>query len=152
MTVVNKLFNLVEPDIAYFGQKDYQQVLIIRQMVKDLSMNVAIKTMPIVRERDGLAMSSRNKYLTPLLRGKAVCLYQALQKAKALVKSGECSSIKIISEMKNIIKCVSEARINYIAIVDRHGLQDIKQVKKGKTLIALAVFIDKTRLIDNTLI
>lgn len=152
MTVVNKLFNLVEPDIAYFGQKDYQQVLIIRRMVKNLDMNVAIKTMPTVRERDGLAMSSRNKYLAPLLRNKAICFYQALQEAKEMVKRGERSSTKIISGIKKIIRHVREARIDYIAIVDRHNLRDIKQVKKGKTLIALAVFINKTRLIDNTLI
>jgi pantoate--beta-alanine ligase len=121
-------------------------------MVKDMDINVAIKTMPTVREQDGLAMSSRNKYLTPLLRNKATCLYQALHKAKELVKTGEFSSTKIISEMKNIIRHVREARIDYIAIVDRHNLQNIKQVKKWKTLIALAVFINKTRLIDNTLI
>lgn len=152
MTVVTKLFNLVEPDIAYFGQKDYQQVLIIKQMVKDMDMNLIIKIMPTVREKDGLAMSSRNKYLTPVLRNKATCLSQALLKAKQQIKEGEHSSKRIISEMKGIIRYVKEARIDYIGIVNRHNLQGIKQVKTGETLIALAVFIDKIRLIDNTLI
>ncbi|MBI4833984.1 MAG: pantoate--beta-alanine ligase [Planctomycetes bacterium] len=152
MTVVAKLFNLVEPDTAYFGLKDYQQSLIISKMVSDLNINTVIKTLPTFREKDGLAMSSRNKYLTASLRAKAACLYQALGMAKKLIASGEYSSSKIIKEMARFMKKINKARIDYIAIVDRDTLEDLPKVKKGKTLIALAVFLDKTRLIDNTLV
>jgi pantoate--beta-alanine ligase len=149
MTVVAKLLNITEPDIAYFGLKDYQQITIIKQMVRDININVSIKAMPIIREKDGLAMSSRNQYLTPDLRAKATRLYKALIKAKDSVKKGERSGSKIISQMKMIIKKGREAKIDYVSIVDRDTLQDITQIQKGKSLVALAVFIGKTRLIDN---
>jgi len=149
MTVVAKLFNITEPDIAYFGLKDFQQLAIIKQMVRDLNMAVSIKAMPIIREKDGLAMSSRNQYLTPDLRIQATCLYKALTQARDWVKKGECSSSKVISQMKAIIKKVKEARIDYVTIVDRNTLQAIPRIQKGKSLIVLAVFIGKTRLIDN---
>lgn len=149
MTVVGKLFNITEPDIAYFGLKDYQQITIIKQMVRDLNINVSIKAMPIIREKDGLAMSSRNQYLTPDLRAKATCLYQAITKADDLVKKGERSSSKIISRVKAIIKKAKEAKIDYVTIINRDTLQNTPRVQKGKSLIALAVFIGKTRLIDN---
>jgi pantoate--beta-alanine ligase len=152
MTVVAKLFNLVEPDIAYFGLKDCQQSLIIKKMASALNMNTVIKTLPTFREKDGLAMSSRNKYLTADLRAKAACLYQALGMAKKLIAKGERSSRKLIKEMTQSIKNVKGARIDYISLVDCETLEDLSTVKKGRSLIALAVFFDKTRLIDNVLI
>ncbi|MFH1227351.1 MAG: pantoate--beta-alanine ligase [Planctomycetota bacterium] len=153
LTVVNKLFNIVEPDIAYFGQKDYQQALIIRRMVRDLDMNLRIKVMPIVREEDGLAMSSRNRYLSADQRRQATCLYRALNEAKRQVRSGQVSAARIIGAMKKIINLSDESRIDYIAIVEPETLLDIKTVKPGqKALAALAVFIGRTRLIDNMFI
>jgi pantoate--beta-alanine ligase len=156
MTVVTKLFNIVEPDIAYFGQKDYQQALIIKQMVRDLNQNLLIKVLPIVREKDGLAMSSRNRYLTPAERTKASCLYQVIRQAETLIRRGEYSSNKIIRKMRYAISRVKGVRIDYIAIVDPTTLAPLKEIKtksrRGGILVALAVFIGKTRLIDNILI
>ncbi|MBI4712319.1 MAG: pantoate--beta-alanine ligase [Planctomycetes bacterium] len=154
LTVVNKLFNIVEPDIAYFGQKDYQQALVIKQMVTDLNMDVQVKVMPIVREKDGLAMSSRNKYLTPAERQEAICLYRALLKATELICSSRrpVSAVKIIGAMKGIINSVRHSRIDYIAVVDPQTLEPIKTITYRQVLIALAVYIGKTRLIDNFLI
>lgn len=154
LTVVNKLFNIVEPDIAYFGQKDYQQALVIKQMISDLNMNVQIKVMPIIRERDGLAMSSRNKYLTPAERQEATCLYRAFLKATGLIRSNRhpVNSVKIIRAMKGIINSVSHSRIDYIVVVDPQTLKPVKTITYRQVLIALAVYIGKTRLIDNFLI
>ena len=153
LTVVNKLFNIAEPDIAYFGQKDYQQALIIKQMVKDLNMNLKIKVMPIIREPDGLAMSSRNAYLTPEQRQQAVCLYQALNEAKRLIRNGEMSASRITGAMKCIINQAGESWIDYVAIVDKKTLTDIKIIPlHQKILIALAVYMGKIRLIDNMVI
>jgi len=148
-TVVTKLFNIVKPDIAYFGQKDAQQAVVIRQMARDLNMPIKIKTMPIVRERDGLAMSSRNNYLNSEERRASLILYQSLKEARAMVKRGvsNCGTIK--QKITNLIKRERLARIDYVEIVDKDNLEKIRSVKKGHTLIALAVYINKTRLIDN---
>jgi len=150
-TVVTKLFNIVCPDIAYFGQKDAQQAIIIKRMVKDLNIPVKIKVLPIVREKDGLAMSSRNTYLNEKERKDALVLYQALNLAKDLIKSGITDSGKIIDRLRRFIKKKKNAKIDYISVVDTDNLNPVKKVSK-KCLIALAVWIGRTRLIDNIIV
>jgi len=150
-TVVAKLFNIVAPDIAYFGQKDAQQAIIIQRMVKDLNMPVKIRVMPIVREDDGLAMSSRNQYLNQSERKEAVVLYKALNKAKALVKQGIRDSQSIIKEIKSAIIKKKPTRIDYISITDPDNLKPVARIK-DKALLALAVWFGRTRLIDNTIL
>ena len=147
-TVVIKLFNIVKPDISYFGQKDAQQAVIIRRMATDLNMDLRVKVMPIIRDADGLAMSSRNAYLSPTERKETLVLKSALQKAKDMINSDEIESRKIISQMRRIIKSAPSAKIDYISIVDPQTLRDLKTIK-GKILIAVAVKIGKTRLINN---
>ena len=147
-TIVHKLFNIVQPDIAYFGQKDFQQAVIIKRMVRDLNIPVKIRVLPIVRERDGLAMSSRNKYLNRQQRKEAPILFQSLQLAKEALKKGERNSARIISRMKKMIERVPEAKIDYVSIVDPETLEDVRLVR-GRVLVALAVRIGKARLIDN---
>lgn len=150
-TVVTKLFNIVKPEVAYFGQKDAQQAIVIKRMTKDLNMGIKIKVGPIVREPDGLAMSSRNKYLSTSQRRQALALKQALQKAKVMVKSGEFDANKVKSAICEIIKKKKSAKIDYVSIVDPETLRGLKRIKK-KTLIALAVWVGKTRLIDNAVV
>lgn len=150
-TVVTKLFNIIEPDIAYFGQKDYQQALVIKKMAEDLNMPVNIRVMPIVREPDGLAMSSRNTYLNSQERSDAAVLYSSLQKAKDAVLGQEKNSERIIAKIRSEIAKKRSARIDYIAIRDARTL-GTPDYLKGKTLIALAVWIGKTRLIDNIIV
>ncbi|MBU0759739.1 MAG: pantoate--beta-alanine ligase [Candidatus Omnitrophica bacterium] len=150
-TVVAKLFNIVSPDIAYFGQKDAQQAIVIKRMVKDLALPVKIKVMPIVREKDDLAMSSRNTYLDRDSRKQAASLHKSLKAARELYKKGEKDSKKIISRMRNLILAEKDAEIDYIVIVDPETLMDVKKIS-GKTLVALAVRIGKTRLIDNVIL
>ena len=148
-TVVNKLFNIVQPDRAYFGEKDYQQLKVIQRMVKDLNMNVQVIGCPIVREPDGLAMSSRNKYLSPEERKAALSLSKALFKAKELFESGETDINKIRKEMEKIILSHPEVKeVQYIEFVDAETLKPKEKLEKG-TVIALAVFVGNTRLIDN---
>ncbi|HLY09546.1 MAG TPA: pantoate--beta-alanine ligase [Planctomycetota bacterium] len=151
MTIVTKLFNIVKPDAAYFGQKDFQQSLIIRRTVTDLNLEVAIKILPTVREEDGVAMSSRNLYLGPKQRKDATCLIQALRLAEDLVNGGESSAAQVSSEMRRLIRKVKGTRVEYIAIVNSDTLEPVKEIK-GKTLIALAVRIGKARLIDNVIV
>lgn len=146
-TVVTKLLNIVNPDIAYFGQKDAQQAIVIRHMTQDLNMGVAIKILPTVREKDGLAMSSRNAYLSADERRAAPTVYRALQLARDLIRLGDRDAANIRSEMrKMLLPVVSE--IDYISIVDPNNLTDLKTIK-DKTLVAVAVWIGETRLIDN---
>ncbi|WP_029522304.1 pantoate--beta-alanine ligase [Persephonella sp. KM09-Lau-8] len=148
-TVVNKLFNIVQPDRAYFGEKDYQQLKVIQRMVKDLNMNVQVIGCPIVREPDSLAMSSRNKYLSPEERKAALSLSKALFKAKELFESGETDINKIRKEMEKIILSHPEVKeIQYIEFVDAETLKPKEKLEKG-SIIALAVFVGNTRLIDN---
>ena len=149
-TVVAKLFNIVKPHTAIFGQKDAQQALVIRRMVRDLHFDVHIHVEPIIREPDGLAMSSRNQYLSPKGRKDAAVLYQSLQKARHAIESGETDSVKIITIMRAMITAVP-SRIDYIEIVDAESLQPLSVVQ-GNVLIALAVYIDQTRLVDNLLL
>lgn len=147
-TVVSKLFNITQPDRAYFGQKDAQQLAVIKQMVNDLNFDIEIIGCPIVRETDGLAKSSRNSYLSPQERQAACCLYQAIDTAQILIKQGEHSSRKLLSAMQTIIAKQPLAKIDYIEFVDLQTLKPIETIKSG-VLCALAVYIGKTRLIDN---
>ncbi|MDD5655494.1 MAG: pantoate--beta-alanine ligase [Candidatus Omnitrophica bacterium] len=150
-TVVAKLFNIVECDVAYFGQKDAQQALIIKKMSADLNMPLKIKVMPIIREKDGLAMSSRNKYLSPGERRDAAVLHKALLLAKSLVKRGRKAPAYLVNRMKDLVREKKSARIDYIDVVDARDLSPVKSIQ-GKVLILLAVWIGKTRLIDNIII
>lgn len=150
-TVVAKLFDIVRPEIAYFGQKDAQQAIVIKKMAEDLNMGVEIKMMPIIRESDGLAMSSRNVYLSGPERKDAAVLYGSLKKAESLVKSGVRDAKKIAGTIEESIKAVPTAKIDYISITDTLELKEINKVS-GETLMALAVFIGKTRLIDNIIV
>lgn len=147
-TVVLKLFNMVEADFAFFGQKDAQQVAVIEKMVSDLNLNVRIIPCPIVREADGLAMSSRNVYLNPEERAQALVLYQSLKRVESLIQSGE-KNVKILkSEIQSCIEKSPLAEIDYIEVVKASNLETPEELS-GDILIALAVKFGKTRLIDN---
>ena len=150
-TVVNKLFNIVQPDRAYFGQKDAQQLAIIKRMVQDLNMDLEIIGCPIVREEDGLAKSSRNTYLSEEERQAALVLSRAVKLGQELVAGGETNAKKIVSEMRALIEKEPLARIDYVKAVDGLTMQQIDTVKKPM-LVALAVYIGKTRLIDNFIV
>jgi pantoate--beta-alanine ligase len=150
-TVVNKLFNIVQPDKAYFGQKDAQQVAVIKKMVKDLNMPLEVVVCPTVREADGLAMSSRNTYLTPEMRKGAPVLYQSLQKARAMFEAGEKSVADIRREMTAMISKEPLGTIEYISFADNETLKEIHTIKPP-VLISMAVKFGKTRLIDNLVI
>jgi pantoate--beta-alanine ligase len=150
-TVVTKLFNIVTPDHAYFGQKDAQQAMVLQRMAKDLNMDLAVVILPTVREKDGLAMSSRNTYLDPEERKQAVILSQSLKRAAEIITDGERSAQAIITWIASNIASAPLAKIDYINIVD---IQEIKPVEtiNGPVLIALAVRFGKTRLIDNIIV
>jgi pantoate--beta-alanine ligase len=150
-TVVLKLFQIVGPDIAFFGQKDAQQAIILRKMAQDLNLDVQVEIMPIVREADGLAMSSRNTYLSPEERAAALVLAKSLEEAKRQIDHGERRAEVILDGMKAMIGQEPLARIDYVEAVDMEDLDPVKKIVKG-TLIALAVFIGPTRLIDNIII
>jgi pantoate--beta-alanine ligase len=150
-TVVAKLLNMVQPDVMYLGQKDAQQVRVIEQLVADLNFPVAIHVVPTAREKDGLAMSSRNVHLNAKERAQAPVLYKALKGALKRIKSGERSAARIVGIIQKIIKESSGGKIQYVACVDANTLEPLKRLK-GKVLIALALFFGKTRLIDNVII
>ncbi|MGB2630853.1 MAG: pantoate--beta-alanine ligase [Candidatus Omnitrophota bacterium] len=150
-TVVAKLFNIVSPGKSYFGQKDAQQAVIIRQMVKDLNMNTEIRVMPIVREDDGLAASSRNAYLTGDERRQALRLYNSLKKAEKLVAEGELLAGKIKKEIEKVLVEGEDIRIDYIEVVDAETLEPVENVRDN-ALVAVAAFVGNTRLIDNTVV
>lgn len=147
-TVVSKLFNIVMPDRAYFGQKDAQQLCVIRKMVKDLNFDIEIVACPIIRESDGLAKSSRNTYLNKDERQAALCLSKSLKLAEEMIKKGETDTKKIIKSAVDLINNEPLAKIDYVEIVDFNTLKSIEIVKKP-ILMAEAVYIGKTRLIDN---
>lgn len=149
-TVVNKLFNIVQPDRAYFGQKDAQQLAIIKRMVKDLNMNLEIIGCPIVREEDGLAKSSRNTYLNPEERKAALVLNQSLKKGKELLESGCRDAKEIRKVITEIIEKEPLAKIDYVKVVDGLTMQQVEKIEK-EVLVAIAVYIGKTRLIDNVI-
>lgn len=150
-TVVAKLFNIVQPTRAYFGQKDAQQTIVLRQMVRDLNFNLEMVIGSTVREPDGLAMSSRNAYLSEENRAAATVLFRALRAAKAAYEAGERSGEKLRELMREMISAVSQARIDYVSAADPHTLEELEMVKSG-VLLSTAVFFGKTRLIDNILI
>ncbi len=150
-TVVAKLFNIVVPDRAYFGQKDAQQLAVVRHMADDLSYGIEIIGCPIVREEDGLAKSSRNTYLSNEERKAALILNKALSEGKKLINSGEKDADKIKATISDIINTEPLARIDYVEVVSWDTLEPIKEIN-GQVLAAVAVFIGKTRLIDNFII
>ena len=154
-TVVTKLFNIVKPDVAIFGSKDFQQLQIIRRMVKDLNYNIKIVGCPIVREDDGLAMSSRNAYLSPEQRQSALCLSKSLEKAEDMILNGEKITSTVKKELASYIKSFSFTEIDYISICDPETLDEIGDGDINTAdplLIAMAVYVGKTRLIDNRII
>ncbi len=150
-TVITKLFNIVRPDVALFGCKDFQQLTVIRRMAEDLNMPVEIVGMPIVREADGLALSSRNAYLSPSERQSALCLYHAITKARELFAAGERSVAVLAREARAVIEGEPAAAIDYVEFRDGVQLQE-QELADSSTLLALAVKIGQTRLIDNTVL
>ena len=147
-TVVTKLFNIVAPDRAYFGEKDAQQLAVIKRMVRDLNIDVEIVGCPIVREKDGLAKSSRNTYLSVEERNAATILNKSLTLAKEKIQAGERDSAVIIKLIEEIINSEKLARVDYIEVVDSLSMEKVERIEKA-VLVAIAVFIGKTRLIDN---
>jgi pantoate--beta-alanine ligase len=147
-TVVAKLFNIVKPDRAFFGQKDSAQAVIIRRMVRDLNLDVEIVVCPIVREPDGLALSSRNAYLDPRQRQQATVLYRALMRVQALADRGESDSTCLIAAALEVFKQEPAVRLDYFEIVDRDTLDPVPNTSQG-ALVAVAAFVGTTRLIDN---
>lgn len=152
-TVVLKLLNWVMPDTLYLGQKDYQQFRVVEQMVKDLDFPAKVKMAPIVREPDGLAMSSRNIFLNATARAEAVLLYRALQEGTQLVRAGQRDTAKIKRAMRELLKAILHGHLDYLEMVDAQTLEPVVKLKNGaRVLIALAFFFGKTRLIDNVII
>lgn len=147
-TVVSKLFHIVAPDRAYFGQKDAQQLAIIKRMVRDLNFDIEIVGCPIVRETDGLAKSSRNTYLNPEERKAALVLSRAVGLGEELIQNGERKANVIVEKMKKLIEEEPLAKIDYVQAVDAISIQPVAEIK-GTVLVAMAVYIGKTRLIDN---
>ncbi|MDI3472951.1 MAG: pantoate--beta-alanine ligase [Thermotogaceae bacterium] len=150
-TVVTKLFNIVKPTRAYFGQKDAQQFRVLKRMVEDLNMDVEMVEAPIVRESDGLAMSSRNVYLSPEERKQAVALFETLNLAKKAIENGERDAEKVKQLMRENISKYDKVIIDYIEIVDEKNLTPLSKIE-GKVLIAIAAFVGKARLIDNIIV
>lgn len=146
-TVVSKLFNIVAPDRAYFGQKDAQQLAIIKKMVQDMNFDVEVVGCPIVREEDGLAKSSRNTYLSDEERKAALCLSKSVKKGMKIIKEG-ISAKEVLDEMKKVINQEPLAKIDYVSMVDSLTMEDVETVDRD-VLVAMAVYIGKTRLIDN---
>jgi pantoate--beta-alanine ligase len=149
-TVVLKLLQIVQPHFVWFGRKDYQQLVIIRKVVKDLNLEVEVCDVPIVRDKDGLALSSRNVYLTPEQRPAALTLQQAIQVAERIIAKGERSPAKIVSNMREVIRAQQGAEIEYIAVCHPETLHELDAVEV-RTLVALAVRVGRARLIDNAL-
>ena len=150
-TIVTKLFNIVKPHVAVFGQKDYQQLIVIRKMVRELDLDIEIIGAPTIREIDGLAMSSRNTYLTTDQRISALSLYQSLKKAKEAIEKGEQDAIKIVDTTRELIQSRPDTEIDYISICDPDTLMDVKTIDKP-VVMALAVKVGKARLIDNMIL
>jgi pantoate--beta-alanine ligase len=147
-TIVSKLFHIIGPHKAFFGQKDAAQVAVLRKMVRDLNFPLQIVVCPIVREADGLALSSRNRYLSEKERGQALVLHRALRAVEAAAASGEKFSSKLIETAQNVFAQEPDVRVDYIAVVDPETLEDVPDVRNG-ALIAVAAFVGATRLIDN---
>ena len=150
-TVVSKLFNIVQPDLAFFGQKDAAQAAVIRKMVRDLDFDVGIVVCPIVREKDGLAMSSRNVYLSPEQRKQATVLYLSLMRVQTLADQGESDAAKLIATGKEVIAEEPQVRLDYFEIVNWETLDPVPDISKG-ALVAVAAYVGETRLIDNVVL
>ena len=149
-TIVGKLINIVGPHFAFFGRKDAQQVIVLKRMVRDLAMNVEIVVCPIVREEDGLALSSRNRYLSTEERKAATVLRRALEKGRSLYNGGERDSARLAAAMRSIVEAEPLARLDYVAITDTEKLDNLDLIPGIRpTLVSIAVFIGRTRLIDN---
>jgi pantoate--beta-alanine ligase len=151
-TVVSKLFEIVKPDLAFFGQKDAAQVAVLRKMVRDLDMDVELVVCPIVREEDGLAMSSRNAYLTPEQRQQALVLHRSLMRVQLAADRGEQDAAKLRAIGAQVIAEESGARLDYFAIVDPETLDPVVETKTRAALVAVAAYVGATRLIDNLLL
>jgi pantoate--beta-alanine ligase len=147
-TVVAKLFNITQPDVAVFGAKDFQQAAVIKRMTRDLNFPIAIDIAPTFREPDGLAMSSRNKYLEGDLRRQGVVLWRAIQKAQAMVKKSPVAAKKLRADLKKLIESELAPKLDYVEFFDPDTLQPLTKVGRGAHM-ALAVFVGKARLIDN---
>ncbi len=150
-TIVAKLFNIIQPDFAFFGQKDAAQVAVLRQMVRDLNLSVQLVTCPIVREPDGLAMSSRNRYLSGGEREQALSLYRALEGARTRVEHGEFRATTLLDSMRSNLQREPRVRVDYVAAVDPDTLLPLVDVRSG-ALLAIAAYVGDTRLIDNILL
>jgi len=150
-TIVAKLFHIVEPHVAFFGQKDAAQVAIIRRMVRDLNLPVEIVACPIVREADGLAMSSRNVYLDPQQRQQALVLYRSLARVKEVASQGESNAGPLLAAARETIAAEKNLRLDYLEIVDPNSLDPVEEISRG-ALVAVAAFVGNTRLIDNILL
>lgn len=150
-TVVNKLFNIVMPDKAYFGEKDAQQLAVVRRMVRDLNMDIEIIGCPIIRESDGLAKSSRNTYLNETERKAALVLSKAVFCGKEMIEKGEREADAVLSAMRKIIEAEPLAKIDYVEMVDADSIEPLTRAE-GRVLTAMAVYIGKTRLIDNFIV
>lgn len=150
-TVVAKLFNIVKPHVALFGEKDYQQLLVIRRLVRDLNFDIRIIGVPIVREADGLAMSSRNSYLSPDERRSALSLHKSIQLVQDRVAQGIGDASQLIAEASGLIRSHPHTRIDYVTLCDPETLENVHAVGRP-TLMALAVHVGKTRLLDNTIL
>lgn len=148
-TVVAKLFNICRPDLAVFGQKDAQQVAVIKKMVADLNFTVDVVVAPTLREPDGLAMSSRNRYLTATQRAEALSISRALFKAREMVAAGERRSDRLIAEATHILSQQRRVRVIYVALVDRDTMEPAREAEPGRSVLAIAVWVDEVRLIDN---
>ena len=151
-TVVTVLFNTIRPDFAFFGQKDAQQALVIRRLVKDLAFDTEIVILPIVREDSGLAISSRNLYLTPDEQKSATILHKALVQAKTAYKEGERHAGRLADLIRTTVDSEPRARLDYVTIADAETLEKVERIDERPTLIALAAYVGKTRLIDNTIL
>jgi pantoate--beta-alanine ligase len=151
-TIVAKLFNIVKPHVAFFGQKDFQQSLVVQRMIRDLNFDLEIVLCPIVRAKDGLALSSRNRYLSAEERKSALVLFRAIQLAREMVANGERRASEIEKRLSAFISAKGATKIDYVAVRSRAGLGAITDIEEGKAVLLLAVWIGKTRLIDNELL
>jgi pantoate--beta-alanine ligase len=151
-TIVAKLFNMVRPDVAFFGQKDAQQVAVIRKMVQDLNFTVNIVVGPTLREPEGLAMSSRNRYLSTLQKQDALVIQEALNMAKNMVTQGEYRADRLIAEATHLLSQKRRIRVIYIAVVDRNTMDSVREVHPGQHMMAIAAWVDEVRLIDNVVL
>jgi pantoate--beta-alanine ligase len=148
-TIVAKLFNICRPDLAVFGQKDAQQVAVIRKMVTDLNFTVDIVVAPTLREPDGLALSSRNRYLSATQRVEALAIHRALEKAREMAAAGEIRSDRLVAEATHILSQHRRIRVIYVSLVNRTTMEPAREVVPGETVMAIAAWMDEVRLIDN---